>query len=72
MTDPNTAAGIEALSVAIAIIFEDTHNDAIMRLPTDAHEADRTIARLRQAGMDAVVLANAMAVLIRRDRDSDR
>jgi hypothetical protein len=71
MTDPNTAAGIEALSVAIAIIFEDVHGDAITRLPSNAKAADRTIARLRQAGLDAAVLADAMAVLIRRDRGKD-
>jgi hypothetical protein len=60
---------MEALSVAIAIIFEDTHEDAITRLPGDVDEADRTIARLRRAGMDAAVLADAMAVLMRRARE---
>ena len=71
MIDLNTASGLEALSVTIAIIFEDTHEDAITRLPGDADEADRTIARLRQAGADAAVLADAMAILLRRAREKD-
>jgi hypothetical protein len=62
---------LEALSVVIAEIIEDVHADSVVQLSADPDEIDRRIARLHQAGVDTAVLAAAMAVLHRRERNKE-
>jgi hypothetical protein len=58
--------GLGALSVAIAMLVEDAHEDGVRRLPSRATALSRKIAKFGDVGKDVSALAAAMEVLQRR------
>jgi hypothetical protein len=58
--------GLQTLSVAIAMLVEEAHEDGVRRLPSRTTARSRKIAKFGDVGKDVAALAAAMEVLQRR------